>query len=117
MARTKVMPKKDEKDGMKMLRTRAVVHTEEQAKGPSLPPISSTRNPSGSRTNYEMCSRGRVARGRGKVATVIANPTVGPDGCRGQAIYVRWGGASQEEDLTYHGRQSSPEGILKGWQN
>ena len=63
-----------------------------------------------------MYSGGRAARGGWEVATVIAEPTVGPDGCGGWAIYVGWGAASQEEAPTYHGRQSSPEGILKGWQ-
>ena len=29
-------------------------------------------------------------------------------------IYVRWGGASSQEALTYHGRQGPPEGILVG---
>ena len=27
----------------------------------------------------------------GEVTRVITNLTVGPDGCGGQAIYVRWG--------------------------
>ena len=49
----------------------------------------------------------------GKVPIVIANLTVGPDGCGGQTICFR-GGASQEEALPYCGRQSPPEGILQG---
>ena len=72
--------------------------------------------PSGSRRNYEMNSRDRVARGGREVTTVVTNPTVGPDGCGGQVIYVRWEGASQEEAPIYHGRQSFPEGILNGQQ-
>ena len=55
-----------------------------------------------------------VGRG-GKVTLVIADPTVGPDGCGGHAIYVWWGGASQEEAPTYHGRQSPHKGIPLGW--
>ena len=47
-----------------------------------------------------------------EVTRVIANPRVGPDGCRGGAIYVGWGGASLQEAVTYHGRQGPPEGIL-----
>ena len=40
-----------------------------------------------------------MARGGGE-----ADLIVGPSGCRGWAIYVGWGGASQEEALTYCGR-------------
>ena len=50
----------------------------------------------------------------GKVAVIIANLTVGPDGCRGGAICFR-GGAGQEEALPYHGRQSPPEGVPQIW--
>ena len=39
--------------------------------------------------------------GSGEVTGVITDPTVGPDGCRGQAIYVRWGGAGQKEALDW----------------
>ena len=39
------------------------------------------------------------------VTIVVANLTVGPDGCRGWAIYAALGGASQEEDPSDHGRQ------------
>ena len=55
-----------------------------------------------------------MAGGGGEVTRVIVNPTVGPDGCRGQAIYIRWGGASSQEALTYCMRQGSLEGILVG---
>ena len=51
----------------------------------------------------------------GKVPVIIANLTVGPDGCRGWAIYFG-GGASQEEALTYCGGQSPTEGIPPGWE-
>ena len=48
-----------------------------------------------------------------EVAIIIANLTVGPDGCRGQAIYVGWGGASQEAAPTYCGRQNPQKEFLK----
>ena len=48
----------------------------------------------------------KEAGGCGKVPGIIANPTVGPDGCRGWAIYIGCGGASQEEAPTDCGRQS-----------
>ena len=56
-----------------------------------------------------------MAGGSGLVAVIIANPTVGPDGCGGWAICFRRG-ASQEEALPYHGRQSPLEGIPQGWE-
>ena len=46
--------------------------------------------------------------GSGSVSIVIANMTVGPNGCGGQAICR---GASQEEAPPNCGRQSPPEGI------
>ena len=55
-----------------------------------------------------------MAGGCGKVTIIVANLTVGPDGCRGRAICFG-GGASLEEAPTYHGRQSPPEGISLGW--
>ena len=58
----------------------------------------------------------RWAGGCGKVAIIIANLTVGPDGCRGWAICFGVG-ASLEEAPTYHGRQSPLEGISPGWQS
>ena len=68
----------------------------------------------------------KVGRG-GEVTRIIANPTVCPDGCRGQAIYIGQGGASQEEALTDCGKQGpqrnssrlgrwkSPRGTTWGW--
>ena len=53
----------------------------------------------------------------GEVTRVVSNPTVGQDGCRGWAIYVRRGGASSKEALTYHGRQGPHEGIVVGCTN
>ena len=58
---------------------------------------------------------GEMAGGCGEVTVIIANPTVGSDGCRSWAIYVGSGGASQEEALTYRGRQSPPERVPPGW--
>ena len=50
--------------------------------------------------------------GRGwEVTRVIINLTVTQDDCAGWAIYVGWGGASQEEALIYCGRQGPLEGI------
>ena len=77
------------------------------------PPIASTRNPFRTRGDHQEDCRG-AARGGGEVTTVIANPTVGPYGCGGWAIYIGWGGASSYEALTYCGRQSPPERILAG---
>ena len=54
-----------------------------------------------------------MAGGCGKVAIIVANLTVGPDGCGGWAICFG-GGASQEEALPYHGRQRPPEGVPQG---
>ena len=82
----------------------------------SAPPISSTRNTSKTRGNNEANSGGRVARRGREVATVIAKPTVGPDGQGGWAIYVGWGRASQKEALTDCGRQGPQERILEGQQ-
>ena len=118
MARTKVMLKKSEKGRTKVMWTRIVVHAKKWVQGPSSPmhPISGTRNPFRSRWNHEMYSGGREAGGGGEVATVITYLTVGPDGCGGLAIYVGWGGASQEEALADCVRQSSLKGILEGQQ-
>ena len=63
----------------------------------------------------EVSGGGKMAGGCGKVTFFIHNPTVSPDGCGGWGIYIRSGGASQEEALTYHGRQSPLEGVPPGW--
>ena len=118
MARTKLMPKKDRKGG-----ERWVLWSKEQRKElaergwrppPSAPPILSqealTHKGGGEEDGRgrEVGGGGKMARGCGQVTIVIANPTVGPDGCRGQAIWFRKGSASQEEAPTYCGRQSPP---------
>ena len=36
----------------------------------------------------EVVGRGKMAGGCGQVTVTVADPTVGPDGCRGWAIYV-----------------------------
>ena len=71
-------------------------------------PISSARDPSRYRGDHEAHCRGGTVRGGGEVTCIIVNQTVGPDGCGSWAIYVGWGGASQEEGLTYCGRQDLP---------
>ena len=88
----------------------------------SSPPIPSQRALTHERGGEEAGGRGREvgaggkeAGGCGQVPIIIANPTVGPHGCGGWAIYVRSGGASQEEAPTDHRRQSPPEGIPPGW--
>ena len=50
----------------------------------------------------------KKAGGCGQVTIIVANPTVDPDGCRGWAIYIGSGGASQKEALTYHGEAKPP---------
>ena len=60
-------------------------------------PSAGTRNPSQSRGNNKEDGGGRVTGTGGEVTGVISNPPVGPDGCRGWAIYVRQGGASSQE--------------------
>ena len=64
----------------------------------------------------EVGGGGQTAVGCGKIPIIIANLTVGSDGCRGWAICFG-GGASLEEALTYCGRQSPPEGISPGWKS
>ena len=69
----------------------------------------STRNLSQSGGDEQKDRGGRVTGTGGEVTGVITNPTVGPDDYGGWAIYVRRGGTSLQEALTYHGRQSPPE--------
>ena len=78
------------------------------------PPVAKEEAPP---TPSEMERRAEAEKlgGGGEVVGVTANLTVAPDGCRGQAIYVMWGGAGQEEAPTDHGRQGSPEGIPPDW--
>ena len=66
-------------------------------------------------TQEELAQWMREAGRGGEVTGVITNLTVGPDGSGGWAIHVGWGGASQKEALTYHGRQGPPRGIPEGW--
>ena len=47
------------------------------------------------------------------ITIIIANPTVGPDGCRGRAICLG-GGACPKEALPYHQGQGPTEGVPKG---
>ena len=80
-------------------------------------PSTSTRNPSQSRGNNEEDRGGKVTGTGGEVTGVNSKLTVGPDGCRGWAIYVRRGRASLQEAPAYHGRQGPLEGILAGCTN
>ena len=79
------------------------------------PPITGTRNPSRTGGNNEKNWRGKLAWAGGEVATIVANLTAGPDGCKGQAIYIGWGGASLKEALSHCGRQGPQEGVLEDW--
>ena len=54
-----------------------------------------------------------MAGGSGSVAVIVANPTVGPDGCGGWAIYLRIG-ACPKEALPYHWGQGPMEGVPEG---
>ena len=67
-------------------------------------------------TQSELQSRLEEAEKMGEVGRSLSHhqPTVGPDGCIGWAIYVGWGGTSQEKALTYHWRQDPLEGIPLG---
>ena len=58
---------------------------------------------------------GKMAEGCWEVTVIIADLTVGSDGCRSQAIYIGSARASQKEALSYHGRQSHPERVPPGW--
>ena len=51
--------------------------------------------------------------GSGSVTVIIANLTVGPDGCGGQAICLG-GGACQKEAPLYCQWQSPTEGVPEG---
>ena len=51
--------------------------------------------------------------GGGSVTIIVANLTVGPDGCRSWAICLG-GGAFQKEVLPYHQRQGPTEGFPEG---
>ena len=77
-------------------------------------PSASTRNPSQSRGNNKEDTGGGVTGTGWEVTGVVANLTVGPDGCGGWAIYIRKGGASSQEALTYHGGKAPLERILVG---
>ena len=71
-------------------------------------PSARSRDPSNPEWVEEEDWGGREVGSSGKVTRVVANLTVGPDGCGGWAIYVRWGGAAQEGALTVCERQGSP---------
>ena len=89
MARTKVTPRKGERDGeTRVLRTRTVTLMAEKEEAPSpVHPSSPAKEVSTKdRRNGEASGRGRAVGGGGAVTIVVAHLTVGPDGCRGQTI-------------------------------
>ena len=47
------------------------------------------------------------------ITVIVADPTVGPDGCRGWAICLR-GGACPKEALPYHRGQGPMERVPEG---
>ena len=98
MPRTKKMPRMGEGKRALQVQTRAEVHTEQEPPvlvDPPVPEVETALMQSELERKVE----------EAEVARVVADLTVGPDGCRGWAIYVRWAGTGQEEALTYHGRQ------------
>ena len=102
--------------GPSQVRTRVEVHSEQESPVLADPPVPEVET-APTQSELERSGGGREVGKGGEVARVIANLRVGPDGCRGWAIYVRWGGASQEEAPTDHGRHGSPEGIPLGWKS
>ena len=94
MARTKKMPRMGEGRKVLQFRTRAEVHAEWEPQAPEDPPVPEVE---ASPTLSKMENRIAEAEKFGEVARVIANLTIGPDGYRGQAIYVRWGEAGTKE--------------------
>ena len=91
MVRTKVTPRKgDDRRGWR-LRTQAQVHAEAQ-EPPMLVdlPVPEVET---SPTQSELEKRGEEAERLGEVGRspeLSPTPTVGSDGCRGWAIYIRW---------------------------
>ena len=75
---------------MKILQVRAAMKVETREKRPSLIVHSPTptRGLSTTRGDNEENCRGGAAQWGREVTLIIANPTVGLDGCRGRAIYV-----------------------------
>ena len=100
IARNKVMPKKDERGRERWVLCSREVRRALAEKG-WRPPLQFINHPQpGSPHLQERRRRGRWRRQRsrwrrkeaggcGKISIIIANPTVGPDGCGGQAICFR----------------------------
>ena len=85
--RTKIMLRKEEKGKPKKVKMRAEVHAQPQEpSAPMDPPVSNVEAPP------PLSEMERVAEVEmlGEVTGVIADLTVGSDGCRGQAIYIGW---------------------------
>ena len=119
MARTKVMPRKGEKGRTKILWMRAVVHTKEWAKGPSWPmhPASpAPQTPQGAEEIMRWIAEAEWLEGVGRLPQLSLTQQLAQMAAEAGSIYIGWGGASQEETLTYHGRQSPLEGNHKGRQ-
>ena len=108
MARTKTMSRKDEMGKTRRVRMRAEVNAVLAE-----PPVP-LRRPLQPQTRWRGGGQKQVGWRDGEIAGVVSNPTVGPDGHRGWAINVRWGGAGLKETLTDCGRQGSPEWIPEG---
>ena len=103
MARTKKMPRMGEGRKALQVRTRAEVHSEQE------PPVLADPHcqkwkPLQPRVSLRRGERRQRSWGRWGVTGVIANPTVGPDGCRGSALYIRWGEAIPKETQTNYRR-------------
>ena len=105
MARTKVMPKKDERGGESwVLQSREARRALAEKRWSPLP--STSPFPSQEALTHERGGKAAHGGGRevgggskkagrcGKVSIIIANLTVGPDACRGWAIYFWSGGSS-----------------------
>ena len=54
-----------------------------------------------------------MAGGGGAITITVANPTAGPDGCRGWAICLG-GGACPKEALPYNWGKGPTEGVPEG---
>ena len=96
MAQMKITPRKEEKGKPKEVKMRAEVHAQPQEPPvPVDPPVPEMEvPPTPQETERRMAEVEKL--GRWEVTRVITDPTVGPDGCGGWAIYVGWGVASPE---------------------
>ena len=89
----KVTPRQGKRDtGRRILQTRAVTRVEGRQKRPSLPvhPLLQPKRPLCKLKEImrRIAEAGQLKGGR-EVTFIVADLTVGPDGCRGWAIYIR----------------------------